>query len=89
MSGPNPDARPDPQPDIDLDELNPEPNPVEELRASNSNQHGDDGLRDTSERTGDAGEDAPPEQSTGNAEENPTGITPKAGYPSADPRSSE
>lgn len=70
-----------------MSDLNPEPNPVEELRSSNSNQHGDDGVRDTSERKRDAHEDVAPEQSPGNVEENPVGIPPKAGYPSKDPRS--
>jgi hypothetical protein len=46
-----------------------------------------DGVRDTSpeERTDPA--DAAPEQAPGNPEENPTGLTPKAGYSSKDPRS--
>jgi hypothetical protein len=49
-------------------------------------QDSTDGVRDTSvgEHVDD---DAPPEQSTGNEEANPEGIEPKAGYPSADPRS--
>jgi hypothetical protein len=67
---------------------NPERNPHEELRASNSNQHGDDGIRDTSPKSDEPEGDTPPEQSPGNVEENPTGIPPKAGYPSKDPRSS-
>ena len=70
-----------------MSDLNPERNPDEELRSSNSNQHGDDGVRDTSERQRGADEDTPPEQSPGNVEENPVGIPPKAGYPSKDPRS--
>jgi len=69
--------------------LNPEKNPHEELRASNSNQHGDDGVRDTSPKHRKDDEDTPPEQSPGNPEENPVGIPPKAGYPSKDPRSSD
>ena len=44
-----------------------------------------DGVRDTSEEAAD--EDAPAEQAPGHAEENPEGLTPKAGYPSKDPRS--
>ena len=52
-------------------------------------QHGTDGIRPThaerAERADDA--DTPPEQSTGNPEENPVGLEPKAGYSSKDPRS--
>jgi hypothetical protein len=50
-----------------------------------------DGLRDTSpaggpkDRSDDA--DVPPEQAPGHPEENPEGLTPKAGYSSKDPRS--
>ena len=45
-----------------------------------------DGTRDTSvDRPDD--EDAPPEQSPGNAEDNPEGLAPKAGHPALDPRS--
>ena len=45
-----------------------------------------DGIRDvTTERPAD--EDTPPEQRPGAVEENPEGITPKAGYPRLDPRS--
>ena len=72
-----------------MSELNPEPNPAEELRASNSNQHGDDGLRDTSEQQRDPDEDTPPEQTPGNPEENPVGLPPKAGYSSKDPRADD
>lgn len=51
-------------------------------------QHGTDGVRDvTPERPDD--EDAPPEQRPGAPEENPDGITPKAGYSSVDPRSDD
>jgi hypothetical protein len=49
-------------------------------------QHGTDGVRDvTEERPAD--EDAPPEQRPGGVEENPEGVTPKAGYSRTDPRS--
>ena len=78
-----------------MSELNPETNPAEELRASNSNQHGDDGLRDTSEKVRDADPDADadagtiPETSTGRPEPKPEGLPPKAAYPSKDPRSEE
>ena len=48
-------------------------------------QHGTDGTRDTSPR--DLGDDVPPEQAPGQVEENAEGITPKAGYPTLDPRS--
>ncbi len=44
-----------------------------------------DGTRDVSEGT-DPG-DASPEQSAGGPEDNPDGLEPKAGYPTADPRS--
>ncbi|WP_166134023.1 hypothetical protein [Nocardioides ochotonae] len=37
----------------------------------------------------DPEEVAPPEQSAGGREENPAGLHPKAGYPSADPRSAD
>lgn len=47
-----------------------------------------DGLRDVAPHE-TATDDAPPEKSVGNHEENPTGIPPKAGYPSKDPRSDE
>jgi hypothetical protein len=60
---------------------------MERLRTSNSYQHGDDGLRDVSGHERDPDEDTVPEQSTGNAETNPVGIPPKAGYSSTDPRS--
>ncbi|MBZ5737725.1 hypothetical protein [Nocardioides mangrovi] len=69
--------------------LNPEKNPEEELRASNSNQHGDDGTRDVSEHERDPDEETLPEQSVGNPEDNPDGVPPKAGYPSKDPRSQD
>jgi hypothetical protein len=46
-----------------------------------------DGQKDTSPQERDPDEDAPPEQAPGDVEENPTGIPPKAGYPSLDPRS--
>ena len=49
-----------------------------------------DGLRDTSPAGGPkdrADADVPPEQAPGHPEENPEGLTPKAGYSSKDPRS--
>jgi hypothetical protein len=50
-------------------------------------QHATDGIKDTSvDHDGDT--DVPPEQRPGSVEKNPTGIEPKAGYPSLDPRSS-
>ena len=49
-------------------------------------QHGTDGIRPTHAEPVDD-PDAPPEQSTGNPEENPVGLEPKAGYSSKDPRS--
>ena len=53
-----------------------------------------DGEKDTRQTgtSGDPGltdEDTPPEQSTGNPEDNPEGLAPRAGYPSKDPRSSD
>jgi hypothetical protein len=50
-------------------------------------QVGTDGLRDVSEHERGPDEDTPPEQSTGNPEDNPEGIAPKAGYSEKDPRS--
>jgi len=70
-----------------MSDLNPARNPDEELRASNTNQHGDDGVRDSSEVERDPDEETLPEQAPGNPEENPVGIPPKAGYSSKDPRS--
>ena len=46
-----------------------------------------DGLRDVSEHERDADEETLPEQSTGNPEDNPDGLAPKAGYSETDPRS--
>ena len=46
-----------------------------------------DGVRDTDPEQRDPDADVPPEQSTGNPEPSPTGIEPKAGYSSKDPRS--
>ncbi len=45
-----------------------------------------DGTRDVTPPDVDDA-DEPPEQRPGNPEENPEGLTPKAGYPSIDPRS--
>jgi hypothetical protein len=51
-------------------------------------QQATDGVKDTSvDHDGDT--DVPPEQRPGAEETNPVGIEPKAGYPSADPRSTE
>jgi hypothetical protein len=72
-----------------VSELNPETNPSEELRTSNSNQHGDDGLRDVSEHEREPDEETLPEQSVGNPEDNPDGVPPKAGYPSKNPLSKD
>lgn len=49
-------------------------------------QQGTDGVRDVTEDR-PADEDAPPEQRPGAEEENPEGLTPKAGYSKSDPRS--
>ena len=46
-----------------------------------------DGLRDVSEHERDPGQETLPEQSTGNPEDNPEGLAPKAGYSEKDPRS--
>jgi hypothetical protein len=46
-----------------------------------------DGVRPTDREQRDPDADVPPEQSTGNPEENPEGLAPKAGYSSKDPRS--
>ena len=48
-----------------------------------------DGVRDTRPEERDPDADVPPEQSTGNPEPRPTGLEPKAGYSSKDPRSKE
>jgi hypothetical protein len=52
-------------------------------------QDSTDGIRETSQldATEDADAETPPEQSPGNPETNPEGLTPKAGYSSKDPRS--
>ena len=47
---------------------------------------GTDGLRDVSPHERDPDDETPPEQSTGNPEDEPGRIPPKAGYPSEDPR---
>lgn len=52
-------------------------------------QEATDGLRDVAPHERDPDDDVPPEQSTGNPEENPEGIAPKAGYSSEDPRSDD
>ena len=52
-------------------------------------QVGTDGTRDVTPTDASDSDDAeaPPEQSTGNPEDNPEGLRPKAGYSSKDPRS--
>ncbi|MEO9322365.1 hypothetical protein ABFT23_02685 [Nocardioides sp. C4-1] len=50
-------------------------------------QVGTTGTRDVGPADPDAADDAPPEQSAGGVEENPSGLPPRAGYPSVDPRS--
>ena len=52
-------------------------------------QHATDGVRDVSPHEREPDEETLPEQSTGNPEDNPDGIAPKAGYPSKDPRSGD
>ncbi len=51
-------------------------------------QVGRAGERDVSPHERDPEQDVSPERAD-DAEENPTGLPPKAGYPSADPRSAE
>lgn len=46
-----------------------------------------DGIRDVTSEQRDPDADVPPEQAPGAEEENPVGLTPKAGYSSKDPRS--
>ena len=54
-------------------------------------QEATDGLREVAPHESRAygDEDAPPEQSTGNPEDNPTGLPPKAGYSERDPRADD
>ena len=52
-------------------------------------QEATDGLRDVTPEEAGRRDDMPPEQSRGNPEENPSGLPPKAGYSSADPRSDD
>jgi hypothetical protein len=51
-------------------------------------QEATDGLRDVASHEASP-EDAPPEQSVGNPEDNPQGLPPKAGYSSKDPRADD
>lgn len=60
----------------------------ERVGATGPGQEAPTGVRDTSETEPDDA-DTPPEQSSGGAEDNPTGIPPKAGYSSQDPRSDD
>lgn len=59
----------------------------ERVGATGPGQEAPTGVRDTSATEPDADADTPPEQSGGDPEVNPTGIPPKAGYSSQDPRS--
>ncbi len=52
-------------------------------------QEATDGLRDVAPHEHPADEDLAPEQSVGNPEDNPSGIPPKSGYSSKDPRSDD
>ena len=52
-------------------------------------QDATDGLRDVSPHERSPEEETLPEQSTGNPEDNPVGIPPKAGYSSKDPRADD
>ena len=49
-------------------------------------QEATDGLREVAPHESYGDENAPPEQSTGNPEDNPVGLPPKAGYSERDPR---
>jgi len=49
-------------------------------------QEATDGLREVDPHASYAGPGDPPEKSPGNPERNPTGLPPKAGYSSKDPR---
>ncbi|GAA1139223.1 hypothetical protein [Nocardioides aquiterrae] len=51
-------------------------------------QEATDGLRDVAPHEVSP-DDAPPEQSPGNPEDNPDGLPPKAGYSSKDPRADD
>ena len=51
-------------------------------------QEATDGLRDVAPHEVSP-DDAPPEQSVGNPEDNPQGLPPKAGYSSKDPRADD
>jgi len=51
-------------------------------------QQATDGVRDVAPHERDPDEETVPEQATGNPEDNPEGLEPKAGYSSKDPRSS-
>jgi hypothetical protein len=56
--------------------------------ATGPGQHTTDGVRDTSVSEEETPrQDLPPEQRADVEETNPAGLDPKAGYPSADPRS--
>ena len=59
----------------------------ERVGSTGPGQHGTDGIKDTSKIERDPDADVPPEQTTGQHEDNPEGIEPKAGYSSVDPRS--
>lgn len=59
----------------------------ERVGPTGPDQHGTTGVRDTSPTP--TPDDAPPEQSPGDVEENPGGLAPRADPPSLDPRSSD
>lgn len=52
-------------------------------------QDATDGLRDVSRQERSPDDETLPEQSTGNPEDNPMGLPPRAGYSDADPRADD
>ncbi|MCD4532534.1 hypothetical protein LRP67_00310 [Nocardioides sp. cx-169] len=93
MSATGHEGRPD-VPDDDYDVTESDQDPSGDMGVSSEReghagpgQHAATGVRDTSEGRATPGDDAPPEQSTGNTEPKPEGLEPKAGYSSKDPRS--
>ena len=88
------------QPDTDIRDSNPNANgpdgaaggmgvSSERTGPTGPGQESTDGVRDVTPADRSDDEDTPPEQSTGNPEENPEGLAPKSGYSSVDPRSKD
>jgi hypothetical protein len=96
-----PDAQPDPEQELAPERLRESaPNAggadglagglgvsSERVGRTGPGQMGTDGIRDTSVERPEG--DVAPEQRPGAVEDNPDGLEPKAGYPSADPRHRE